>query len=353
MSAATLYTLAGVPLHMDADNIQANWPVFVQMFLARGAHLGKFEHTGGLLASVLPDPEFLAWFAVLPDTVVPDNPGVLAAAADAHIHRDQLHRYRTYCSNLESLQMTFDAHIYPSLLLALRDPIVGLALTDLAGQFLHVRNVYGNLPSDYLDEFHSALDRAQTNDSVVTVLDRFLTYFGMQAAVHATLSEYDKIKMLHKAFNWGIYEGVLRRYLRDHEQIPRLPPQAGDQLYSELATALLHEEAMHRKTKLAEQHSLKSAHTSEPVLAVTPVALAATPVPAAPQPHKTGTGAHGFCWSHGTCEHASKPCKAPFPGHQVKATKSNPMGGATYTWFSLTPAQRKLVTEQGPSAYRA
>jgi hypothetical protein len=55
----------------------------------------------------------------------------------------------------------------------------------------------------------------------------------------ATVSEYDKIKMLRKAFNWGIYEGVLRRYLREHGQIPRLPPQAGDQLYSELATALL------------------------------------------------------------------------------------------------------------------
>jgi hypothetical protein len=199
MSTTTLYTLPGVPLQMDSDNIQANWPVFVQLFIARGARLGQFEHTGGLLASVLPDAEFLAWFAVLPDTVIPDNPGVLAAAADAHIHRDQIARYRTYCSNLESLQMTFDAHIHPSLLLALRDPIVGLALTDLAGQFLHVRNVYGNLPSDYLDEFHTMLDRAQTNDSVATVLDRFLTYFGMRAAVHANLSEYDKIKMLRKA----------------------------------------------------------------------------------------------------------------------------------------------------------
>jgi hypothetical protein len=145
MSTTTLYTLPGVPLHMDADNIQANWPVFVQMFIARGARLCQFEHTGGLLASVLPDAEFLAMFGVLPDTVVPDNPGVLAAAADAHIHRDQSARYRAYCSSLESLQMTFDAHMHPSLLLALRDPVVGLALTDLAGQFLHVRNVYGNL----------------------------------------------------------------------------------------------------------------------------------------------------------------------------------------------------------------
>jgi hypothetical protein len=161
--------------------------------------------------------------------------------------------------------------------------------------------------------------------------------------------EYDKINMLRKAFNWGIYEGVLRRYLRDHEQIPRLPPQAGDQLYSELAAALLREEGMHRKTKLSDQHSLKSAHTSEPVLAVMPVALAATPVPAGPQPIKTGTRASLFK----TCAHASEPCKEPFPGHQVKATKKNPMGGATYTWFSLTPAQRKLVAEKGPSAYRA
>jgi hypothetical protein len=305
MSTITLYTLAGVPLHMDSDNIQANWPVFVQMFMARGARLGQFEHTGGLLASVLPDAEFLAMFGVLPDTVVPDNPGVLVAGADAGIHKDQSTRYRTYCANLESLQTTFDAHIHPSLLLALRDPIVGLALTDLAGQFLHVRNVYGNLPSDYLDEFYAMLDRAQTNDTVATVLDRFLTYFGMRAAVHANLSEYDKIKMLRKAFNWGIYEEVIRRYLRDHGQISRLPPQTGDQLYSELASALLREEAMHRKTKLAEQHLLKSAHTSEPVLAVTPVALAATPVPAAPQPHKTGTRSNLFCWSHGTCAHAS------------------------------------------------
>jgi hypothetical protein len=75
MSAATLYTLAGVPLHMDADNIQSNWPVFLQMFLARAARLGQFEYTGGLLASVLPDTEYLGMFAVLLDTVVPDNPG--------------------------------------------------------------------------------------------------------------------------------------------------------------------------------------------------------------------------------------------------------------------------------------
>jgi hypothetical protein len=146
---------------------------------------------------------------------------------------------------------------------------------------------------------------------------------------------------------------VIRRYLRDHEQIPRLPPQAGDQLYSELAAALLRKKAMHRKTKLADQHSLKSAHISEPVFAPTSVALAATPVPAAPQPYKTGTRANLFCWSHGTCAHASEPCKEPFPGHQVKATKSNHMGGTKYTWFLLTPAQRKLVAEKGPSAYRA
>jgi hypothetical protein len=128
---------------------------------------------------------------------------------------------------------------------------VGLALTDLAEQFLHIKTVYGNLPADYLDEFHSALDRTQTQDTVATVLDRLLTYFGMRAAVHATLSEYDKIKMLRKAFNWGIYKGVLRRYLRDHEQIPRLPPQAGDQLYLELATALLREEAMNPRSRPA------------------------------------------------------------------------------------------------------
>jgi hypothetical protein len=347
------YIIPGVPLQMDADTIQSNWPVFYTGFVARGARLGQFEFTGGVLASVLQDPKFLNWFHVAPDTVVPDNPGALVADADVHLHKDQLHRYRTYCANLEAIQATFDAHVHPSLLLAIRDPIVGLALTNLAAQFLHVETVYGNLPADYLDAFHSALDRAQTQDTVATVLDRLLTYFGMRAAVHATLSEYDKIKMLRKAFNWGIYEGVLRRYLREHGQIPRLPPQAGDQLYSELATALLREEAMNRTTKLADQHSLKSAHTSEPVFAPTPVALAATPVPAAPQPHKTGTTAHGFCWSHGTCGHTSKPCKAPFPGHQVKATKSNPMGGATYTWFSLTPAQRQLVAEKGPSAYRA
>jgi hypothetical protein len=89
MSTTTLYTLPGVPLQMNADSIQADWPVFAQLFMARGALLGQFKHTGGLLASVLPDAEFLAWFAVLPDTVVPDNPGVLVATADASIHKDQ------------------------------------------------------------------------------------------------------------------------------------------------------------------------------------------------------------------------------------------------------------------------
>jgi hypothetical protein len=297
----TTIILAGVPIQMDTDSIQRNWPVFSQAFIARAARLGQYEFTGGVLASILQDVQFNGgWFQVMPDTVVPDNPGALVADADVHLHKDQLHRYRTYCANLEAMQTTFDAYVHPSLLLAIRDLNVGLALTDLAEQFLHIKTVYGNLPADYLDEFHSALDRAQTQDTVATVLDRLLTYFGMRAAVHATLSEYDKIKMLRKAFNWGIYEGVLRRYLRDHEQIPRLPPQAGDQLYSELATALLREEAMNRTTKLADQHALKTTNTSEPAPALTPVALATTPALAAPQPHKTGTGAHDFCWSHGT-----------------------------------------------------
>jgi hypothetical protein len=353
MSATTPHTLPGIPLHMEADTIQSNWHGFNQSFQERGGRLGHFEFPGGVLASVLPDPEYVTRFGVDPDTVVPDNPGPLVAGADASLHKDQIMRYRTYCANLESLQATFDAHIHPSLLLALRDPVVGLALTDLATQFLHIRTVYGNLPADYLDTFHAALDRAQTEDTVATVLDRLLTYFGMRAAVHATLSEYDKLKMLRKAFTWGIYEAVIRRYLRDHAQIPRLPPQAGDQLYSELATALLREEAMHRTTKLADAHALKTAPTPKPVFAPTPVALAATPAPAAPHPPKTGSRVPNFCWSHGTCGHASAPCKAPFPGHQAKATKSNPMGGATYAWFSLTPVQRQLVAEKGPSAYRA
>jgi hypothetical protein len=323
----TLHTLPGVPLQMEADTIRSNWHGFNQGFLERGGRLGQFEATGGVLASVLPDPEYITRFGVLPDTVVPDNPGALVAGADAGMHKDQIMRYRAYCSNLESLQATFDAHIHPSLLLAIRDPTVGLALTDLAAQFLHVRTVYGNLPADYLDTFHAALDRAQTQDTVATVLDRLLTYFGMRTAVHAHLSEYDRLKMLRKCFNWGIYEGVIRRYLRDHEQIPRLPPQAGDQLYSELATALLREEAMHKTTKLADSHALKSSTTFEPAPVPTPVALATTPALAVPRPHKTGTGSHEFCWSHGTCGHASEPCKFPFPGHQTKATKSNPMGG--------------------------
>jgi hypothetical protein len=216
-----------------------------------------------------------------------------------------------------------------------------LALTDLAAQFLHVRNVYGNLPSDYLDEFHAMLDRPQTKDTVATVLDRFFTYFRMRAAVHATLSEYDKIKMLRKAFNWDIYETT--------SKFPAFHRRRGISSIPSLRLPF----CARRPCTGREQHSLKSAHTSEPVLAVTPVALAATPVPAAPQPHKTGTRSNLFCWSHGTCAHASEPCKEPFPGHQVKATKSNPMGGTKYTWFSLTPAQRKLVAEKEPSAYRA
>jgi hypothetical protein len=168
----TTYILAGVPLQMDADSIQRNWQVFAQLFIARAARLGQYEFTGGVLASVLPDAQFNGMFQVMPDTVVPDNPGALVADADVHMHKDQLHRYRTYCANLEAMQTTFDAHVHPSLLLAIRDPNVGLALTDLAEQFLYIKTVYGNLPADYMDEFHSALDRAQTQDTVATVLDR-------------------------------------------------------------------------------------------------------------------------------------------------------------------------------------
>jgi hypothetical protein len=130
------------------------------------------------------DPKFNDWFHVMPDTVVPDNPGALVADADVHLHKDQLHRYRTYCANLEAMQTTFDAHVHPSLLLAIRDPTVGLALTDLAAQFLHIETVYGNLPADYLDAFHSALDRAQTEDTVATVLDRLLTSGGAGVHLH-------------------------------------------------------------------------------------------------------------------------------------------------------------------------
>jgi hypothetical protein len=197
MSTTTLYTLPGVPLQMDSDNIQANWPVFVQLFIARGARLCQFEHTDGLLASVLPDAEFLAWFAVLPDTVVPDNPGVLAAPHPQRPDRPLPH-------------LLLQPGVAPD---DLRCPYSPVAATRAAGPHRWPgphrsrravptrKNVYGNLPSDYLDEFYTMLDRAQTNDSVATVMDCFLTYFGMRAAVHANLSEYDKIKMLRKAFN--------------------------------------------------------------------------------------------------------------------------------------------------------
>jgi hypothetical protein len=36
-----------------------------------------------------------------------------------------------------------------------------------------------------------------------------------------------------------------------------------------------------------------------------------------------------YCWSHGSCAHASKDCRAPREGHQPNATLNNKMGGST------------------------
>ena len=35
-----------------------------------------------------------------------------------------------------------------------------------------------------------------------------------------------------------------------------------------------------------------------------------------------------YCWSHGACNHMSKDCNTPKPGHKAQATKENKMGGA-------------------------
>jgi hypothetical protein len=95
---------------------------------------------------------------------------------------------------------TWTAHVDDSALQALMHPRYSLANVPLAAQFQLIAATFSDLPSDYLEEMREGLDQQQRNDDVVTVLHRFNVFFSMRMEIQATVSEYDKIRMLRKAY---------------------------------------------------------------------------------------------------------------------------------------------------------
>jgi hypothetical protein len=56
---------------------------------------------------------------------------------------------------------------------------------------------------------------------------------------------------------------------------------------------------------------------------------------------KTLRNTKDYCWTHGICNHPSKKCKHPLPGHKYEATITNRMGGCHYD--ALSPEKSSSV----------
>jgi hypothetical protein len=87
-SRPALHVFTDIPLKMDPALLRTWWYVFRTRFLSYAATLGRYEFTGGVMASIIPEAEFNTfWAPILWADIIPANPGALLPGADAHLHR--------------------------------------------------------------------------------------------------------------------------------------------------------------------------------------------------------------------------------------------------------------------------
>jgi hypothetical protein len=158
-SRPALHVFTDIPLKMDPALLRTWWYVFRTRFLSYAATLGRYEFTGGVMASIISEAEFNTfWAPILWADIIPANPGALLPGADAHLHREERAIFTRYTTYLEAIMTTWTSHVDDSALQALMHPRYGLANVPLAAQFQLIAATSSDLPSDYLEEMRTRIE---------------------------------------------------------------------------------------------------------------------------------------------------------------------------------------------------
>jgi hypothetical protein len=380
---------ANIPTPLTAANIKSWWNIFQPLFLTYCADQCGFEFTGGVLASWIPNANYLLRYQVEAHTIIPVNPGPYAPPMDAAIHKDAMARFTRYTEGVARTITVWNTYISPALIHQLNDATYGLAGVTPQQKYAHLLQAHGAIDPDFVSLLFNELDQPHHGSKLQDVLHRHRLYFSMRASMQAPIAEFDQIALLKKAFGTDpMLKETVTRYYRENPQPPRVPAQPGDQTYQGLVTVLDAEALLHypialptHLTTLPNSHSANQAVTggvtsgapeSPPTdlatalltisaLQATVSTLAAAqaqtqtqttkpPTKTAPKkPYVKFTGPFKWCWGHGYHNHASGDCQSPLPGHIATSSEHSKQGGATYRWADLTSQQQLKAKTSGPA----
>jgi hypothetical protein len=117
-----------------------------------------------------------------------------------------------YTQALGQLQHLWDSFfIHESLMEALKHPVLGLSNVSLAAQYLHVRDTFGVLPADYLERFHTEMNRPQHDVPFLSVIHRIALYANMCVTANAPLHDLNKIQLLKTGFSFAPDDAAITR----------------------------------------------------------------------------------------------------------------------------------------------
>lgn len=144
-----------------------------------------------------------------------------------------------------------------------------------------------------------------------------------------TMTESDKVDFYRRSLlECGLFTNAIAAYARAH-------PRITDQTFETFSKAMKVEEDIRDRHATTGTHGYAAATTHKPVTqadvqlwvqnALT-AALQTNPPNVQPK-QKQGRGTRKYCWTHGSCAHASRECMTKNPGHQDAATYKNQMGG--------------------------
>lgn len=349
------------PLAVDAINTGstalaiARW---LDQIYAQALSLQPNGRQYGLLGALLTVPQYLA----LPG---PPDPFALTVrlpapyphAAAAAI-RDQWSANDKTCAveeaAMQTLRQSILPSIDPSMTIALRHPILGIAHLTLEQIVSHIRETYGVMSPAALADLQVYFRQPmRASASIEAVIAEHEGFHIAAANAGAPLSEFDKVQCLSSAVaGQSHYAFAISAYQHNH-------PTVAARTFAYLRGALL--------------DAGRNAPTADPSMGLTAMAAphsaygAATqstdPVPANHSPSANngaatlvsapsgGTAAvalaaaraprtHQYCWYHGNCGHLGAACnlKDSVKGFKTQATKANPMGGARGNWDSVKAA---------------
>jgi hypothetical protein len=365
-----------VPKALTRANIKMYWPTFKPKFLAFCGEQGKHEYLGGVLASILPNADFLLHLGVAANTVVPPNPGAFNAGDDIHVFKLLSAAYTRYTEHIGSATRIWRIFLDDSLFSTLAHPEYGLARVSLQEQYAHILATEAVTDAALITNVENMLNKPQPQQDLMDVLSRMDAYFHLRSGITAPVSEFDKLKLLQTQWkDHPIYGERILEYFRTHRQLPRTPPVDGDQLYSELVNHLTNEYNLHREVALpvhlalsvtsdSEAHSPASSSAPFPsdasfqsqitALSAQIAALTAQSnvrprgrAPAAALARKGKfAGPYKYCHSHGEWDHPSNECRNKFAGHKDAATAANKMGGTTGKWGALSDEQKQAKRDR-------